>query len=175
MDEIFLKLSEIIKTGFICQQNGEKLILQDSTSKPVEIKKKGKLICLQLDKGNINIFPFFNQGVKHLCKIADRMLFYSKEDCLFVFIVELKTVNTKDAVKQVKASYILSEYLCKTIRRMLNFKTLEIKYRGLVFSNKTFKGTTDFKNLDYEEVPNTELKYKHLQSGQSINLDTLTF
>jgi hypothetical protein len=175
MNDFFTTIQEIIKTEFYCQQTGEKLILQDIDQKtrkklgnPVEVKKNGKIVCLQLDKKNIDIFPFFN-SVKHLCKISDRILFYSNEKCLYVFIIELKTANTTDSVKQVKATYVLAEYIVHTVRRMLNFKQFEVRYRGIVFSDKGVKGGTKPVNLAYTKVENTSLEFQHLRSGSVIH------
>ncbi len=176
MTDFFQKIKEIIKADYFCSLNNGKLILQDKDEngrklgKPVNIEARTDVVCLELDKKNKSIFQFFELGVTDLCKIADRILFYSKEDKIFVFIIELKTEATGGAIKQVKASYVLSEYIINTVRRMLNFKEYNIEYRGLIFSNKAYKLPTKPKH-NYTELENTKLKYQHFQSGQIINLD----
>lgn len=177
MQDFFHKTQEIIHTNYIYCQTGGQLELQDKDDrgrkigKPVFIKTRNEIICLELDKKNDNIFKFFN-NVTDLCKIADRILFYSKNEILYVFIVELKTEATGGAIKQVKASYVLSEYVVNTVRRMLNFKEINVEYRGLIFSNKSYKLPTSPKD-NYTVVENTNLKYQHFQAGQTINLDGL--
>lgn len=172
---IFQKISDIIKSDFKNTFTGGNVILQDSTSKPVKINKTGSFLCLQLDKKNTSIFPFFETSIEDLCKVSDRVIIYPKTNSLFVFIVELKSSNPTGAIKQVRASFELSKYICNTAKRMLNNPTVDIKYRGLIFSHKPlFKGTTKPKNLGYVQDNNSELKYRHLPSGNSVDLDALT-
>jgi len=171
---IFQKISDIIKSDFKNTFPGGNVVLQDSTSKQVKINKTGSFLCLQLDKRNANIFPFFETSIADLCKVSDRLMIYPKTNSLFVFIVELKSTNHTGAIKQVRASFELSKYICGTAKRMLNNPTIEIKYRGLIFSHKTFKGTTKPRNLDYQQDLNSELRYMHLQSGNSFDLDSLS-
>ncbi len=176
MTDFFLKIQEIIKADFFCPLVNGKLILQDKDSKgkklgkPVNVEAKTDIVCLELDKKNENIFQFFEPTVSDLCKIADRVLFYSKSDILYVFIVELKSGTTGDAFKQIKASYVLSEFVVNTARRMLNFKEVNVQYRGLIFSDKAYKFKTNPKD-NFQQVESTSLKYQCLQSGQTIILD----
>jgi hypothetical protein len=95
MNDFFLKTKEIIHTNYIhCQRDGQ-LELQDKddkgrkVGKPVFIEVRSEIICLELDKRNENIFKFFKSDVTDLCKIADRILFYSKKDILYVFMALL--------------------------------------------------------------------------------------
>jgi hypothetical protein len=174
-NNVFKMLSDIIKSDFKSTFPGGNIILQDSTSKPVKINKTGNLLCLQLDKRNTNIFPFFESSIEGLCKVSDRIIIYPKPLSVFVYIIELKTSNTTGAMKQIRATFELSKYICGTAKRLLNNPEVDIKYRGLIFSHKTFKGTTKPRNLDYSQDGNSDLKYKHLQSGTNIDLDTLTY
>lgn len=173
---IFQKISHIIKSDFKNTFAGGKVVLKDSTSRPVYINKTGTFLCLQPDKKIKdwkNNFPFFETSTG-ICSVSDHLMFYPKTNSLFVFIVELKSSNTNDAIKQVRASFELSKYICGTAKRMLNNPMVDIKYRGLIFSHKTFKGTTKPKNLDYIQDQNSELKYRHLPSGANYDLDSLT-
>jgi hypothetical protein len=178
MEEFFLKTQEIINANYFHQQNGGQLVLQDKDEKgkklgkPVTIAINRDIVCLELDKKNKSIFQFFKNDVTDLCKIADRILFYSKNEILYVFIVELKTETTGGAIKQVKASYVLSEYVVNTVRRMLDFKEINVQYRGLIFSNKSYKLPTSPKD-NFKTIEKTALKYQHLQTGQLIKLDGL--
>lgn len=173
---IFQKISEIIKSDFKNTFAGGRVELKDSTSKPVRINKTGSFLCLQPDKKIKdwkNNFPFFETSAG-ICSVSDHLMFYPKTDSLFVFIVELKSSNPAGAIKQVRASFELGKYICGTAKRLLNNPTVDIQYRGLIFSHKTFKGTTKPKNLNYAQDNNSELKYRHLQSGNSFDLDSLT-
>lgn len=173
---LFNKINEIIRNEFKNSFVGGNVILQDSTSKPVKINKKGNFLCLQPDKKIKdwkNNFPFFDASIAELCSVSDHIIIYPKSDFLYVFVIELKTTNPTGAIKQVRANYELGKYICGTAKRMLNNPIIEIKYIGLIFSNKTFKGTTKPKRNPYHQDKNSELKYRHLQSGTTYNLDTL--
>jgi len=174
---VFQKISEIIKTDFKNTFAGGNVVLQDSTSKPVKLNKTGSFLCLQPDKKIKdwkNNFPLFETSIAELCSVSDHIIVYPKINSLFIFIVELKTTNPTGAIKQVRASYELGKYICGTAKRMLNNPYVDIQYRGLIFSSKTFKGTTKPKKPIYHQDKNSELKFRHLQSGNSYNLDTLS-
>ena len=175
IDILFKKISDIIKSEFKNSFIGGNIILQDSTSKPVRINKTGNFLCIQLDKRNTNIFPLFESSIEDLCKVSDRVLVYPQTNTLYIFIVELKSGNPTGAIKQVRASFELSKYICGTAIRMLNNPIVDIKYRGLIFSHKTFKGTTKPKQMKYTNDHNSELQFRHLQSGNSYDLDTLSY
>lgn len=175
--KIFKKISEIIKTDFKNSFAGGNIVLQDSTCKPIKINKTGSFLCLQPDKKIKdwkNNFPFFETSISELCSVADHIIIYPKKDSLYIFIIELKTTNPTGAIKQVRANYELSKYICGTAKRMLNNPTVDIKFRGLIFSSKIFKGTTKPKKFLYTDDCNSDLKFRHLQSGQTYNLDTLS-
>lgn len=173
--QVLQKISDIVKSTFKVTFQGGEIVLSDSSSKPIKIKKIGSIISLNLDKRNLNIFPFFETSIEDLCKISDNILVYVKDETLFIFIIEIKSTNTTGAIKQLRASYELSKYICGSALRLLNYPQVETKYRGLIFSNKTFKGTSKPRNLDYVVDINSKLKYKHLQTGQTIDLDALTY
>jgi len=176
IDRVFGQLSNIIKAPYKNSFTGGKVVLKDSTSKDVTIKKTGSFLCVQLDRRGSNIFTFFETSVEHLCKISDRIIFYPKGNSLFVFIIELKSSNPTGAFKQVLASYELSKYICFSAKRLENYPNVDIQYRGIIFSSKAIiKGTTKPKNLAYTQCPNTALKYRHLQSGFEYDLDLLSF
>ena len=176
VNKLFQRISDIIKSDFKNSFSGGKVVLQDSTSKQVKINKTGQLLCIQPDKkikGWKNNFPYFT-SLHDLCDVADHLIFYPKANTLFVFIVELKSTNTTGAINQVRASFELSKYICGTAKRLLNYPTIDIKYRGLIFSHKIISGTTKPQNLKYNQDKNTELMYRHLQSGHSFDLDVLS-
>lgn len=172
------KTVNVIKADFKNSFLGGQITLQDSTSKPVNLSKTGTFICIQPDKKIRdwkNNFPFFETSVNTLCSVSDHLIFYPKDDKLFVFIVELKSSNPTGAISQIRASWELSKYICGTVSRLLNYPKTQIEYRGLIFSTKTpFKGNTKSKNLEYLEDPISKLKFRHLQSGNNYDLDILS-
>lgn len=174
---IFKKISEIIKTDFKNTFTGGNVVLQDSSSKPVKLKKTGNFLCIQPDKKIVdckNNFPFFDTAIAELCSVSDYIIIYPTSNSLFVFIIELKTTNPTGAIKQVRASFELGKYICGTAKRMLNYPKVDIQYRGLIFSSKTFKGTSK-PNKTFSQDKNSELKFRHLQSGNIYELDNLIY
>ena len=172
------KTVNVIKADFKNSFLGGQITLQDSTSKPVNLSKTGTFVCIQPDKKIKdwkNNFPFFETSVVSSCSVSDHLIFYPKKDKLFVFIVELKSSNPTGAISQVRASLELSKYICGTVSRLLNYPKTQIEYRGLIFSSKTpFKGNTKSKNLGYFDDPISNLKFRHLQSGNNYDLDVLS-
>jgi hypothetical protein len=175
-DLLFQKISEILKSDFKNAFKGAEVILQDSTSKPVKFKKMGSFLCIQPDKKikewKTN-FPFFESSIEGACSVADHIIFYPKAHTLFVFLIELKTTNTTGALEQIRANYELGKYICGTAKRLLKNPFVEIQYRGLIFSNKTFNRTSKPKQT-YHIDQNSELQFRYLQSGTTYDLDTLS-
>lgn len=174
---LFLKISEIIKSDFRNSFIGGEIILKDSTSKPVKINKTGGFLCIQPDKKIKdwkNNFPFFETSVNYLCSVADHIIFYPKQDTLFVFLIELKSNNPTDAMKQILANYELGKYICGTVFRLLSYPESKIEYRGIIFSNRAFyKGNTKRKNNLYIEHNQSKLKFQHFKTDSTYDLDVL--
>lgn len=177
-NNLLAEISDLIKADFKNSFIGGQINLQDSTSKPVRINKTGTLLCIQPDKKIKdwkNNFPFFETSITTACGVSDHLIFYPKDNVLYVFIVELKSTNPTGAIKQVRASFELSKYICGTAKRLRNYPATNIEYRGLIFSSKTpFKGTTKPKNLTYIIDEISTLKFRHLQSGNNYDLDILS-
>lgn len=154
---------------------GGNVVIQDSSSRNITISKSGKLLSIKSDNKSKNLFPFYVKTEENLCKINDRIFFYIKSSTIYVFIIELKSSNINKAIYQVRAGYELSKYFINTALRLLNYPNIKIEYRGIIFSHKLLKkGTTKPKNLNYALDANySKIKYKHLQSGQKYDLDSL--
>lgn len=145
-----------------------------STTKDTRIKKTGPLFLAKFDKkrqNDVDIFPYFSNE-KGVRKISDYLLFYKSNKKFYVFICELKSQRAKGSLKQVEASYVLSQFLVNTVSRMMGFKDIDIEYRALVFSRKGLsKGTCKPKKGNYEIYPSSNLKWVHLKDGGSYHLD----
>ena len=176
--DILEQLSNIVNSNF-GQFCGGEIILEeterDSTTKKITIKKTGRLYQTKFDehiKDAPDLFPYFTteEGVR---KISDYLLFYLKNNKLYIFVCELKSKKAKGSGKQIEAAYIFAQFLVNTLSRMQNFKEIKAEYRGLLFSPKgAKKGNSKVKN-PYLEYPNSKLKYRHLKDGDIYNLDTL--
>lgn len=96
-------------------------------------------------------------------KVADNLLLYPDKETLWVFIIELKAGRGGDAHNQIRASYELSRYICNTARRLLNYPTLTVKYRGIIFSSQQVQklGTKAGKQFKTDnQIPELELVFK---------------
>lgn len=80
-----------------------------------------------------DIFPFLNnvEGVKAMC---DYVIFYFKENELFVFLCNLKSGNKHNCTDQWEAGKIFCEFILKTLLRTSKIST-KIKYRRILFSS----------------------------------------
>ena len=82
----------------------------------------------------IEKFPFFNSGdYKSIC---DYLIFYEKENVLYVLACELKSSTTKGAKNQLYAGLLLSDYFIKTAKRCNDNFEQPIKYKALLFSTR---------------------------------------
>ncbi|MCH7401138.1 hypothetical protein ACFOUP_01455 [Belliella kenyensis] len=177
VDKVFQQLYDLIKGDFKNSFLGGNVVLQDSTSKKVKLNKKGPILCLQPDKKIKdwkNNFPFFETSVSTSCSVSDHLIIYPKTDTLYVFIIELKSKNVNGAISQIRASFELSKYICGTAVRLLNYPSINIEYRGLIFSHKPPRKGTSKPVQTYTEDTISNLLYRHLQSGNDYDLDILS-
>ncbi len=179
------KLEETIKQEFKVAQIGGTLQLEEPEAKgyPVTIlKKNGAILAYNFDvkDSNKSIFPIFDASIPNLTTIADYIVFYPKNDTLFVFICNLKSKQRGNASKQANASWLLSEYIVKTVWRLLNFpKNMPVEYRSLIFTTDpnepTTRQETNVKQGAYNTLKGSGLKSKTFKAGEDCYLDNLCF
>ncbi|MBK8444833.1 MAG: hypothetical protein IPL35_16130 [Sphingobacteriales bacterium] len=79
-------------------------------------------------------------------------------------------------MKQVRAGYEFCKYICQTAKRLHNYpQNIDIQYRGLVLSKKTYSGGSKPDNFYQTDPLATELQHQHLPEKQSINLEILAY
>jgi hypothetical protein len=182
MTEILQKIDEIIsrKHDFRVQAAGGAYFLEEP--KVVDypqtlIKQRGKMLMLKLDVENSNqlIFPLFNDTMEGLTQICDYIIFYPKDNKLFVFLCEQKT-GKPSAKHQVEAARILAEFIVKMVQRMLHFKHFEVEYRALIFSlSQSSQFASSVQQEPYVVLKPSQLKNKLLRAGETCYLDNLCF
>jgi hypothetical protein len=185
MNEILQKIDEIISRehDFRVQAVGGTYFLEEpkepNYSKTI-IKQRGKMLMLKLDVEDSNkiIFPFFDSSMNRLTQICDYIIFYPKEDTLFVFLCEQKT-SQSSAKYQVEAGLILAEFIVRMAQRMLKFQTFNVEYRALVFSlsdtSRHQQTSKVKKDNDYAILGDSFLKNKLIRAGGDCYLDNLCF
>ena len=183
---VLQKLEEIIKNDFKVAQIGGTLRLEESEAKgyPVTVlKKNGTVLAYNFDvkDSNAAVFPIFEPNFPNLTAIADYIVFYPhKDETLFVFVCNLKSDNTTGVSEQAQGGWLLSEYIVKTVERLLKYPdTMPVEYRSLIFTTKpnvpTTRFSTNIKQDAYVPLGRSELKSKTFKAGDDCFLDVLCF
>lgn len=179
---ILRKLEEIIKRDFQVHPIGGQLQLEEPEAKGYPttlLKKKGNVLAYNFDVKNSNtaVFPFFNADVPSLTTIADYIIFYPHGSTLFVFVCNLKSNNHSNASEQAQAGMLFSQYLLKTIERLLKYPyDMQIEYRSLIFTtNQNMRFSTNVRQEAYNVLGRSGLKSKILKAGENCFLDALCF
>jgi hypothetical protein len=107
--------------------------------------------------GNVDpIYPFFAEK-EGLRRKNDAILFFQKSHKIYVLLVELKSVNKGDYLKQMKAAKCFVEFiLCriKLLKSPPNIDSDNIEFRGALFSCRRIpnEGTTERqRSIDFKD------------------------
>jgi len=172
---------EILDSTFKEKPEGNTFHLEESSTPnyPVtKLRKKGKTLVYKFDK--VRLFPFFNKDKKPINKSSDYVIFNEKEDTLFVFVVELKSNNPKDAYPQLYASekfvnfvHSMVEAFCKTNKIPIKGNT-ELTIRHIVLSLKSPRFATNVKEDNkYYIHKQFGYQYLHKKAGTDLFLENL--
>jgi hypothetical protein len=125
------------------------------------------------------IFPYYDNSKINVCKMCDYIIFYiANHDNLYVFMVELKSDNSRGFEQQLQAGNNFAQFIVNTSVRVLHSKNkmlyleknINIEYRGILVSKKVYKNTTKPRQL-YEKKAFTLPYTKHTSSPDQINLE----
>ncbi len=180
---ILQTLEKIIKRDFQVNPIGGKLQLEEPNVqdyKPIILKKKGAILAYNFDVKDSNnaVFPIFESTIPSVTSIADYIVFYPyKDEKLFVFVCNLKSNNTTGVNDQAQGGWLLSEYIVKTVERLLKFPdNLQVEYRSLIFTtNQNTRFSTNIEQNAYAVLGRSGLKSKMLKAGEDCYLDALCF
>ena len=139
---------------------------------------EGEVLAYKFDKQQVGkdntIFPFFANGVTHLKKMCDFILFYkNKRQQIFVLLCNLKSDDIGTHKEQIAAAEVFVEFVTKTSTRL--FPTEKMDYRlikVLYQSNKSVnKNTTNGRNSKNNMLNNTEPTdtYYFHSNGESVS------
>jgi len=103
------------------------------------------------------IFSFFNVEKDGLCSKNDTILVCQKENKIYVFLIELKSVNKGKYLKQLKSSKVLFEFIVDRMKLInISVNKNQIEYRGILFccprrgaeeaTRKSFKANFEDRN-----------------------------
>ena len=129
---------------------------KEKLSVDIKIKSSENISCFSFDKNKITksdaIFPFFNPSVKGLCTKNDYILVHQKGNQIYVFLIELKSKNKNEYLKQLLAGRLFFQFIIDRIKLCnSDFQDLDkdnFLYRGVLFriDKKTpEKGTSTHK------------------------------
>ena len=177
--ELLRALSEILKTEpFKVPVNNGICIFSEPAVKsypstPIKIKNHREALVYRFDfnRSKIDLFPYLNEKVEGLTSMCDYIVFYHRKGKLYVFLCELKSKNVKGSARQVQAAEVFANFIIRMAKRHLDdFKTFDIHYRALIFSDSnTRRFSTNIRNDLYSQYKNG-LKFKHLKCGEGCSL-----
>ncbi len=153
-------LDKIINPNFKLSNSGgnitfiEKQVSEGKCEKVI-IQTSRKVFALSLDIKGLEPFSCFNRSIKEYTKKNDGILFFLKNNQLIVLLIELKSDNLGQYLKQLKAGKNFSQYLINQINIFseLNIEKEDIVYKAIVFSTRNIpaKGTTRKLKLKFED------------------------
>lgn len=172
---------EVLDSTFKVKPKGNTYDLKETSipNYPVtKLRKKGKALVYKFDKKQI--FPFFNSSKEFINKSSDYIIFNEKKDTLFVFVVELKSKNPKDAYPQLFASEKFVNFVHSMVEAycIINKIPMEgnagLVIRHIVLSLKSPRFATNVKEDNkYYIHKQYGYKYVHKKAGTDLLLENL--
>ncbi len=114
--------------------------------------RKIDYFCFSIDHDDTNgqdtVFPFFNtkeNRIKGLRSKNDAILICQKESKIYIFLIELKSNNTGNGLKQLQLSRLFIDFIIdrfNAVNSGYKISKEDIEYRGILFSSRTTKGTS---------------------------------
>lgn len=153
-------LNEIIDSRFILSNSGGRITFNEPQTREgkceqVVINTTQKVFTLSLDIKGLTPFKCFNSSREKYTKKNDGILLCKKDKKLIILLIELKSDNLGQYLKQLKAGKNFVKYLINQINLFseLNILNEDIIYKGIVFHTKRvpFKGTTRKQKLIFED------------------------
>ena len=141
---------------------------KESLSVDIKIKDFNNTSCFSFDKDKTSkndvLFPFFNPTIKGLCTKNDFILVHQKGDQVYIFLIELKSKNIGDYLKQLRAGMLFFKFiidrikLCSSDFQDLNNDNLH--YKGILFRLDRItpdKGISKRKKLEFNSTPDLDV------------------
>ncbi|MBK8816383.1 MAG: hypothetical protein IPN42_13175 [Methylococcaceae bacterium] len=114
---------------------------KEKLSVDIKIKSSDNISCFSFDKNKQTksdaIFPFFNPSVKGLCTKNDYILVHQKGNKIYVFLIELKSKNKGEYLKQLMAGKHFFQFIIDRIKLCnSDFQDIDkdnLLYKGVLF------------------------------------------
>lgn len=167
MKELKCNLEETINNELIIPRESNHIIKftennPESKCKKVILKSTRKnskeiFFAFSLDKSiddNKHMFPFFNQRTKRIKRVNDGILFYIKDDKIFILLIELKSKCISGYTKQLQAGKNFVLYLLEVLNSSFDkkYKIEKENIKCVLFSLRDIpkKDTTKKNNVQYQ-------------------------
>ncbi len=139
-----------------------------ATCRWVEIRMKQSVpsFCLTIDKPrkkgeNDPIFPFFNPEETGICSKNDAILICQKWQKHYVFLIELKSKNPGDYLKQLKAAQTFVQFIFARIKlyELCKYSLKDLEFRGILFSCRHCRKTPDDGTSKHKKIEQKEIVF----------------
>ncbi|MDM8569268.1 hypothetical protein QUF50_07145 [Thiotrichales bacterium HSG1] len=157
---------------------------EQATCKCVDFKLKQSIPCFcftidkqrEKDKGD-PIFPFFNPEISGICSKNDAILICQKRQKIYIFLIELKSKNKNNYLKQLKSAQIFIRFILERIELYDlckdNLKNLE--FREILFSCKRTPNEGITKHQKVEFIDKKGLLVTYQECNKSYNLNAFLY
>jgi hypothetical protein len=156
MNNVFNILDEIIDIKFKIQNSGGEVIFKEfqqenGKCEKVKISTSNKIFAMSLDN-DYKVFNCFNNRIENITKKNDGILIFEYQNKIVVLLIELKSLNEGEYLKQLKAGKNFIEYLFKQINLFypISIDENNIVYIGILF--KTFRKTPSKNTTKREKI-----------------------
>lgn len=165
-------LNQVISEDFhfpLVEKNTLRLVeVKEKLSVDIKITRSDSIFCFSIDKDksskNDTVFPFFNPSVKGLCIKNDFILVHQKENKIYVFLIELKSKNTGEYLKQLRAGKLFFQFVVDRIKLchsdFQDFDKSSLYYKGILFRierKSPNKGISRHKKFEFEPTPDLDV------------------
>lgn len=176
---LFDILTETISKEFIIPKKDGILKIEEKNigaiGKEVILKTFGKVFSFSLDQkenDKFRVYQFFEKSTPNINSKNDAIIICEKEGRHYVLLIELKSKNNSEYLKQIKKGKIFADFLKETINLHydINFQP---EYRGVLFSvgnrKNARKQTTCKSSCKYENV--NGIKLAKLENNSTYYLE----
>lgn len=138
------ELRNIVAKDFVSSDDkGNSILLQESQFSACQsfnlIKGNAKTFTLKVDTNDFDLHPLLKNGIKHLKKQPDYIIFCENRNGQFCLIIELKSSNKDDWHRQVKAGLSTAQYLVGMLENYTKKDFSSVEYRCLLFHTKNVR------------------------------------
>jgi len=165
-------LNQVISEDFhfpLVEKNTLRLIEEkEKLSVDIKVKDSDNISCFSFDKDkqskNDTVFPFFNSTIKGLCTKNDFILVHQKGNQVYVFLIELKSKNNGEYLKQLRAGKLFFQFVVDRIKLchsdLQDLDKDNLHYKGILFRiDRTTpnKGISKHKKLEFNPTPDLDV------------------